>query len=333
MSSILLVRLLLNWHGSFHKGGNEAMKSSILATFFTPGVYIVAALLSVPPVARAANINVSCPGQSLQAAIDIAQPGDMIIVTGTCNENLLVRNEKQRFFILGGGSAVLNGPSSASPTLNVRGKGVFVQGFTITGGSRGVHVNRNSNSIITDNLIQSTGGDGVVVDELAFCVIKNNVIQNNPGNGIVVSENAVARIGFEFPEDTAAQPNTITNNGAAGILVSRSSSARIAGNTISNNTGDGIFVTRNAQADASSNVINANGGNAVNVSENGSVLLGEPSPANFFQQPNTTTSNNTGFGIRCDQGGAVRAVLSGPNPLFGTGGQSSIHISCPFSVS
>jgi parallel beta-helix repeat protein len=308
------------------------MKRSCLSELHRYGI-IAAVLLSCPSMAHAGTINVACPTDSLQAAIEIAQPGDYIMVTGTCNENLLVRNEKQRIAIQANGSATLNGPSATEPTLNVRGKGIVIQGFTITGGSRGVHVNRNSNAVITDNVIQSTGGDGVIVDELAFAVIKNNVIQDNPGNGILVSENAVARIGFQYPEDTVASPNSINNNGGRGVMVVRSSSARIVGNTISDNSSDGIFVTRSAQADIASNVINANGGNAVSVSENGSVVMGESSPTNVFQQPNTTTSNNTGYGIRCDQGGAVRAVLGSTNPVNGASGQTSLNASCPINLS
>ncbi len=308
------------------------MQHSVLSRFYRYGI-LTTIWLGFTAIADAGVINVACPVDSLQAAVEIAQPGDFVMVSGTCNENVLIRNDTQRIAIQANGSATLNGPSSSEPTLNVRGKSVVIQGFTITGGSRGVQVNRNSNAVITDNTIQATGGDGVIVDELAFAVIKNNVIQNNPGNGILVSENAVARIGFLHPEDTAASPNTINNNGGRGIMVSRSSSARIIGNTISNNTSDGILVTRNAQADIASNAIDANGGSAVNVSENGSVIMGEPSPTNFFQQPNTTTSNNAGYGIRCDQGGAVRVVLGSTNQVNGAAGQLNLSASCPFNLS
>ena len=53
----------------------------------------------------AGPILVSCPDQSLQAAIDAAGPGQTIIASGTCSENLLVRNEKQRITVDGGGTA------------------------------------------------------------------------------------------------------------------------------------------------------------------------------------------------------------------------------------
>jgi parallel beta-helix repeat protein len=308
------------------------MKRPIFAKFTRYGILSVA-LLSFAPLVQAVVINVACPGQTVQSAIDLAQPGDTVSVTGTCNENILVRNEKQRIAIVGSGGAVINGLITSSPAINVRGKGIGIQGFTITGGSRGVHLNRNSNAFINGNTIQNTGGDGILVDELAFASIYDNTISNNPfGNGIMVSENAVTRIGFNLSEDVSPSPNTITFNGANGIMVSRSSSARIVGNTISNNLVDGIFVTRSAQADIASNVINANGGSAVKISENGSVVLGESNPTNFFQQPNTTTVNNTGFGIQCDQGGAVRAVLGSSNAVNGNAGQLNLHASCPFTL-
>ena len=53
-----------------------------------------------------------------------------------------MRNEKQRITIDGGGTATINGLNTTSPTLNVRGKGILIQNFTITGGSDGIHVNR-----------------------------------------------------------------------------------------------------------------------------------------------------------------------------------------------
>ncbi len=70
-------------------------------------------------------------------------------------------------------------------------------------------VNRGSNAVINNNIVQNTGGNGVVVDELAFAVLTNNTIQNNPGAGVFVSENSTARIGFNSDSETTASPNTI----------------------------------------------------------------------------------------------------------------------------
>ena len=284
--------------------------------------------------AEAATINVACPGQTIQAAVDSAAPGDTVAVTGTCSENVLVRNEKQRITISGSGASV-NGPNAASPTFNIRGKGIVLTGFTITGGRDGVQINRGSNAVVQGNIIQGTGRHGILVDQLAFGVITLNTIQNNlNGSGIVVSENSIARIGFNNDSDVSASPNTIQGNGRGGIVVSRTSSARIVGNNILSNTGGidvghGIQVIRLSQADIADNTINSNAGSAVYTAQNGGVNLGEDNPTTFFDDPNQTTSINTGNGVRCDLGAYANGHLGSTNQLNGTAGQLNINASCP----
>lgn len=285
--------------------------------------------------AEAATINVACPGQTIQAAVDSGAPGDIISVSGSCSENVLIRNEKQRLTLINNGAATISGPNNSSPTVNVRGKGIQIQGFTITGGRDGVEVNRGSNAIITGNTITGTGRHGVLVDQLSFAVIIGNTIQNNlNGSGIVVSENSIARVGFNLDSDVAATPNTIQGNGKGGIVVSRTSSARIVGNNILSNTGGidvghGIQVIRLSQADIADNTINSNSGSAVYTAQNGGVNLGEDNPSTFFDDPNQTTSNNTGNGVRCDLGAYANGHLGSTNQLNGTAGQLNINASCP----
>ncbi|HTN72684.1 MAG TPA: right-handed parallel beta-helix repeat-containing protein [Methylomirabilota bacterium] len=299
---------------------------------------IFAACLLGWATVEGATINVACPGQTLQAGLDSAGPGDTIAVTGACNENVTVRNEKQRLLISGSG-ATISGPNSTSPTLNVRGKGITIQGFTITGGRDGINVNRGSNAVIQGNIIQGTGRHGILIDQLSFAVITGNTIQNNlSGSGIVVSENSVARIGFNLDTDGTASPNTIQGNAGPGIVLSRTSSARIVGNTVNANTGtgsDGIQVTRLSQADLAKNDIRSNSGNGVLVTQNSGVNLPDVAPTgSFFDDPNTTTVLNNVNGIRCTLGGFVNGH-TGPSgtQLNGTSGPTNIDSSCPSSLS
>jgi hypothetical protein len=250
---------------------------------------------------------VSCTSESLQGAIDSAVAGQTVAVTGNCNENILIRNEKQRITIDGAGGgigtrATVNG-SGASPTFNVRGKGILIQNFTITGGSNGVRVNRGSNAVLNNNVIQNSEGDGVLIDELAFSVVTNNVIQGHVGAGVVVGENSTARIGFNADSDTIANPNTIQSNAEGGVIVSNGSSARVIGNNIVNNTGDGILVVRDSFADIANNALSGNGGDGIEVAENSVVQLGEDTGTSIYETPNITSNPNTGFGIKCSEGG------------------------------
>ena len=305
---------------------------------------ILALTLGVGPRAESATIPVSCGagGSGVANAIQSANPGDIVQVTGTCNESVLIRNEKQRIVVDGGGTATING-LGATKVINVRGKGIQIQGFTITGGTNGISVERGSNAIINNNVIQNLTSRGILVEEFAFAVIYNNTIQNNGSDGILVTDTSHARIGFNSTTDPAASPNTIQNNGGRGISVAKSSSARIYGNIISNNGDDGVGVFKASHADLSSNTINGNGtafspgdtgGNGVQAAQNSSVQLGEDNPVDFTDQPNTTTVNNANFGLRCTSGANFRGHLGSTNQLNGAvsqfgSGANAFSGNCP----
>ena len=183
---------------------------------------------------------------TIQAAVDAAATANIIKVSGTCNENVLVRDEKARITLDGQGSAALVGPDATIATLRIRGNLITVTSFlSISGGEDGILVDRGGTAVIINNTIQSTGH-----------------------NGIVVNESATARIGFSTGNDIVASPNTIQNNLNRGIVVTRGASARIVGNTIKNNGDDGILVNRVSQADIASNTIDGNGGDGIQISQN-----------------------------------------------------------------
>jgi len=277
------------------------------------------AALSACTVAIAAT-----PFGSVQAAVAVAKAGDTVSVGGSCNENVLIRNETQRVTLDGGGSATINGSSSSTPTVNVRGREILIQGFTISGGSVGIGVNRGSNAVINDNTIHNTFGSGVVIDELAFAALTNNTITNNPGAGIWVSESSTARIGFNQDTETTSSSNTIQNNGV-GIIVSNRSSSRIVGNTISSNIQDGIDVLRDSQADIADNVIENNGGDGIGIAENAFVQLGEDAGTSIYELPNTSTITNAGFGIKCTTAGMADGRIGSLN---GSSGAMSFSTDC-----
>jgi parallel beta-helix repeat protein len=279
-------------------------------------------LLVAVPASWGAVVNVNCPGQSLQDAITAAGIDTEIDITGNCNENILVDNNKIKVYLIGSGGATITGLDPNKPTLDVRGKAIFINNLNITGGSSGIHVQRGANAVIDTNVIHNNGGRGILVSDLAFAVITNNTIQNNSSDGILVTSTATAHIGFNSTSDPAAKPNLIQANAGRGIDVAKSSSARIYGNTIRNNASDGIGVFKLSHADIATNTINGNGtafvqgdndGNGVNVAQNSSVQLGEdnpaPLPGGFTDQPNITTVNNANNGIRCSAGANVRGHL------------------------
>jgi len=271
------------------------------------------------------TIAVDCASASLQQALEAASSGDAVTVTGTCNENVLVRNDKARVFLDGGGAGAIHGSDPTRPAIDVRGKAVSIQGFTITGGASGIEVQRGASAVINNNTIDGTGGSGVVVSQQAFAILTNNTIQSNAKDGVYVGEGSAARIGFNSGTETTASSNMIQLNGGSGITVAGSSSARVVGNMIHDNDVDGVNVDSASQADIASNAIDGNHADGVSVRQNSVVILGENSGTSIFDLPNSTGPNNGGFGLACALGGMVggrRGSLNGVN------GTSDIAVSC-----
>ncbi len=68
---------------------------------------------------------------------------------------------------------------------------------------------------------------------------------------------------------------------------------------------------RASHVELSSNEISGNGGDGVLVGGDGSVKFGtETGPVELFSFSNTTSSNNGGFGLRCEDGGSALTCLS-----------------------
>lgn len=188
---------------------------------------LVAWLWLLPSAAESATVTVDCDaGGTIGAALGGLKPGDILVVSGTCREHVVIPAEVARITLDGQGKATIQGAGPAADTILVLGKNITIKGFTLTGGRDGIHL---------------SGPAAVVID--------GNIIQNNRGVGINIIEHSYARIGFSIPPEPVLRPNTIRNDQGHGIHVGRASSAWIIGNTVADNKGTGIVVNRSSQAD------------------------------------------------------------------------------------
>ena len=261
-------------------------------------------------------------GDSLQAAFSVAgnssatplllRPGTVVLVSGTCNENVDITEGFEGIALDGQGTARINGPDAGRDTLRVVGVRNFtIRGFTITGGRDGINLRGVQMVSIQRNTIRA-GRDGIQVHRGSFAMITDNTLQNGR-DGIVVHESSAARIGFATSTAAEPSPNLIDSNGRHGILVSRASTARIAGNTITNNgvtgAGSGIRIDRVSQADVASNQIDLNREDGIRVAQNSGVNLGTTATGHFLEVVNSTAAQNVGVGIRGQIGGYAVGAL------------------------
>jgi hypothetical protein len=119
-------------------------------------------------------------------------------------------------------------------------------------------------------------------------------------------------------------PNFIRYNGR-GIQIERTAAARIAANDISNNDREGVWIDSAGQANVSANTINENGLDGILASRGAGANLGQHSGGGLLQQPNQTSVNNGGFGIRCDVAGYASGKLGS---LSGSSGAQSYSNGC-----
>jgi hypothetical protein len=270
-------------------------------------------------------------GRTIGQALQTLKPGDTLLVNGTCSENVEIGEEFQRITLDGQGVATINGDAS-SHAVTVRGQGITIRGFVVTGGApQGINVQDGGSAVIDSNVVQNNARNGIGVFRNSSADITNNTIQHNPVAGIVVDSISSARIGWAGPPNNrVSAPNTIQDNGTQGIQVIRGSSAQIFTNTIQSNGGNGIFVDRNSQAQVAGCVITGNAGDGIRGMRGAAVDIGTDAASATPQfDDDTNVGTNGGFGVGCTIAGFVDGRLGA---LTGTSGGKSFAEACVDSV-
>lgn len=271
-------------------------------------IFLVAfCLWLLPSVAAAETKKHACGSHhehTLQRAIDKMDNGDTLIVSGTCNENVVIGEGRHNLTIVAQGTATINGSGNLNaPTVQIRGRGIIIKGFTIIGGRHGVQLIGGGTGTVDGNLIRNATTHGVGVHNNSVARIVDNTIEQNGFNGICICEHSVADIGFRGDFAAQASPNVVRNNGSNGILVADASYAEIESNSVYGNISAGIAVDNSASAKigfrsgvtdtfAGANTIENNGNRGILVARSSSARVVE----NFIR-------SNTGDGV-----GVVRAA-------------------------
>lgn len=204
--------------------------------------------LMAAPAALAATVNVG-PGQSIQAAIDAASPGDTIVVApGTYRENLFIN--KNNITLQGtpgatelappGAAKVTHNPCYVSPS-NFDGiciksaDGVTVSGFTVRGfPGVGIHAIASDHLTLDNNRLNNNGHDGIAVYRSSFVTISHNQAAGSSDAGILVADSPDGAIVIDG--------NTTTKNGAGIYVRDLGNNDVFQGNFIINNDSEGNCV-------------------------------------------------------------------------------------------
>ena len=143
------------------------------------------ALVTISETEAAETIYVS-PGESIQAAVDIASPGDTILVkTGEYNEsvqidqdNLTITSESKNPY-----DTVVTGENTESNVFKVVASNVTISGFSIADSKCGIYLDGAQNCIINKNNI-SGNNIGICLFKSDNNTLSDNLVYSNADCGI-----------------------------------------------------------------------------------------------------------------------------------------------------
>ena len=281
------------------------------------GWFIVTMLLTVPTVlgqkSDPARFQVDCDGggPKLSKAIELAKPGDTIVVRGTCRERIEVT--KGPLTLDGGGNAILDG-AGVGPNEQE------FNGLLTVDGAHGV--------TISGWLIRNSTGEGIFGVHGANMVIQDTVLEEN-FTGIGLSNSAAEVI------DSTTRYNSIGLDAYSGSTVIFRGEIDISRNTEESLTlnGKSLAEIRGGHVHVHDNVT----GGVIISAESSLVIFGFQAS----QASRLTTNNNQGPGIVIGQSqlfvagagfapGAIAITSSGnagPGVLLVNG-----NISSPFGA-
>jgi nitrous oxidase accessory protein NosD len=215
-------------------------------------VLMIGGLLALASPADAATIDVH-PGQSIQAAINRANPGDTInVAAGTYRESLTIR--KDGIKLIGAGDnqsgTVVEPPASANsfcgegphsfPGICVVGK-KFDENFNVITPVKNVRVE--------GFLVHNFPGDGIITFGADTSTMFNDTAANNAGYGIT----SFVSTGNRFTKLVAR------NNGAPGFYIGDSAnSSFILRDSVSTGNELGILIRNNNNGEILNNVFEDN---------------------------------------------------------------------------
>ena len=129
---------------------------------------------------EAATVTVDCDaGSTVAGALNSLKPGDTLLVSGTCKEQVTVSAEIQRITLDGQKKSTIQftgsteTPGSVAHAVYIRGKEITIKGFTVTGGRDGIHLSGPASAVIDGNVIINNAQRGIHIDKGSVAQIIN----------------------------------------------------------------------------------------------------------------------------------------------------------------
>ena len=262
-----------------------------LTLLVASGVVLAAAIGSA-----GAQSSVVGPGESIQKAINAADPGDTIVVRGVHREDVVIRKNGIK---LRGDDATLKPPARAGSPCS---KAVGPEGICILG-----DVDPEAGEV--NEYVKDVSVSGFTIKGFDEAAIEAVGASNATITGNRAAGGGETAIGNFLSVGTKILTNVTRGPGGAGIGLAEAANTKILGNDISGHDFTGIFVSFGSQQ----GLITANRVHDNNCA--GMIFVAEPPgpPADFEVKGNTVEDNRGECGLGIGLFGARGIEVAGNN--------------------
>ena len=187
---------------------------------FVVGMALSLSALAAAYAAPGSEVKVNCPDDSIGSALAKAKPGDVLVITGTCPEDVTIVLDD---VVLQGNSGTVLGQITVDGARRV-----VIQGLTVSGPGNGIEARRNAVVTVQGSMIENNGVSGIDVRQGAFATIDGNTIRSNGECEVLVRDSGHVRLLNNIIE--ASLPKPTRCNALVGAF--RDARIRMGGNAI-----------------------------------------------------------------------------------------------------
>ncbi len=243
-----------------------------------------------------AQSSVVGPGESIQKAVNAADPGDTIVVRGVHREDVVIRKNGIK---LRGDDATLKPPARAGSPCS---KAVGPEGICILG-----DVDPEAGEV--NEYVKNVSVSGFTIQGFDEAAIEAVGASNATIAGNRAVDSGETGIGTALSVGTKILTNVTRGPGQTGIGLAEAANTKILGNDLSGHSFAGIFVSFDSQR----GFISANRVHDNNCA--GMIFVAEPPgpPADFEVKGNTVEDNRGECGLGIGLFGARRIEVAGNN--------------------
>jgi len=213
-------------------------------------------------------VNVNCDqGDSLQAAVSAATPGDTIAVTGVCYETVVIATDD--LVVDGQGATILDAGNAFPPqaAISVEGaRGVTLKGLDVRNGLMGISLKKGAHAALDEIVTRNQETMGLSAIEKSVLTVNSARIEDAGVNGVDIVEASNIKITGEL--SVSGSGIFSLNLQDAAVLTAENATVELENNTF------GLHVAVGSTAFFNESSVHANQNDLIGVAvDNGSKLF------------------------------------------------------------